>query len=326
MPTIDAQLHWYPQKFLESCLDRTSFPRCKQNGDGFSYEIADDIYLEFDGPMVDLDQLFERMSGDGVDVLITSTEPALDVTGWPVEEAPGAARLLNEIKADAQRENPGRFYGLATAPMQDPNAAITELDHAINELGLVGVCIPSNFNGSPITSPELLPVYKKIEELDVPLFLHPTRSIANESLPDYGLEFALGYMFDTSTAALNLIFSGTMDECPNLKVVHPHLGAVLPYLADRLDVEYATPWAGNEGFPGLPSEYLKRFYTDIVSNNPGALRMAIDFYGIEKILFATDFPWWTAEMGFKLVNSVLDEQQMELVLSENAKQLLKLDL
>ena len=54
--------------------------------------------------------------------------------------------------------------------------------------------------------------------------------------------------------------------------------------------------------------------------------MAIDFYGIEKILFATDFPWWTAEMGFKLVNSVLDEQQMELVLNENAKQLLKLDL
>ena len=326
MPTIDAQLHWYPQKFFEWCLDRTSFPRCERSGEGFKYEISDGIYLDFQGPMIDLEALFERMNGDGVDVLICSTEPALDVTGWNPEEANGAARMLNELKAEAQRDNPGRFYGLATLPMQDPAAAIAELDYAISELGLVGVCIPSNFNGSPITSPELMPVYKKMEELDAPLFLHPTRSIANERLPDYGLEYAIGYMFDTSTAALNLIFSGTMDECPDLKIVHPHLGAVLPYLADRIDVEYKTPWAGNEGFPGLPSDYMKRFYTDVVNNNPGALRMAIDFYGIDKILFASDFPWWTADMGFDLVNSTLDSKQLELVLFENAKQLLKLDL
>ncbi|MGI9556377.1 MAG: amidohydrolase family protein [Solirubrobacterales bacterium] len=325
MQAIDCQLHWYPEKFLEWCLDRTSFPRCRRSGDGYAYELAPDVFLEFEGAMIDLEQLFERMSAGGVDVLIGSSEPALDVTGWPVEEAPEAARRLNELKAEAQRENAGRFYGLATVPMQDPDAAIAELEHAIDGLGLVGVCIPSNFNGSPITSPELLPVYKKMEELQAPLFLHPTRSIANERLPDYGLEFAIGYMFDTSAAALNLVFSGTMDACPDLKIVHPHLGAVLPYLADRIDVEYSTPWAGNEGFDGPPSKHLKRFYTDIVNNNPAALRMAIDFYGIDKILYASDYPWWTPEMGFELVNGELDESQMEKVLRGNAKQLLRID-
>ena len=324
MTAIDCQIHWYPPPFLEWCLERKSFPRCRRDGDGFKYELAPEIFFDFQGPMIDLEALFERMSGAGIDTLVISSEPALDVTGWQIDEAREGARLLNEAKAIAQRENPDRFVGLASLPMQDPGAAMAELDHSIGTLGLAGVCIPSNLHGSPITSPALLDVYKRIEELDVPLFLHPTRSIAAGALPDYGLEYAIGYMFDTSVAALNLVFSGTMDECPELKVVHPHLGAMLPFHAERVDIQYKLPWSGNEGFPGLPSEYIKRFYTDTVSNSPAAMRMAVEFYGIEKILFATDFPWWDPEPGLDFVNSTLDGRQRELVLSGNAKRLLKL--
>ncbi len=324
MQAIDCQIHWYPPSFLEWCLGRTSFPRCRRKGDGFEYELAPEVFFDFQGPMLDLEQLFERMSRASVDVLVISSEPALDVTGWQIDEAKEGARILNEAKALAQRENPERFVGLASLPMQDPEAAIAELDHAIEKLGLAGVCIPSNLHGSPISSPELLGVYKRIEELDVPLFLHPTRSIAAGALPDYGLEYAIGYMFDTSVAALNLVFSGTLDACPRLKVVHPHLGAMLPYHAERIDIQYRLPWSGNEGLSGLPSEYLKRFYTDTVSNSPAALRMAVEFYGADKILFATDFPWWEPEPGLELVNSALDREQRKLVLSGNAKRLLKL--
>lgn len=321
---IDCQIHWYPPSFLEWCLERSSFPRCKRDGEGFKYEIAPEVFFDFQGPMIDLPQLFERVGRAGIETLVISTEPALDVTGWQLDEAVEGARLLNEAKASAQRGNPGQFVGLASLPMQDPAAAITELDHAIQTLGLAGVCIPSNLHGSPITSPELLDVYKRIEQLDVPLFLHPTRSIAAGELSDYGLEYAIGYMFDTSVAALNLVFSGTLDKCPELRVVHPHLGALLPYHAERIDIQYKLPWSGNEGFPGLPSEYIRRFYTDTVSNSPAALRMAVEFYGAEKILFATDFPWWEPEPGVELVESTLDEPERELVLSGNAKRLLKL--
>lgn len=324
MPAIDCQIHWYPPSFLEWCLARTSFPRCRRDGDGFSYELAPEVFFDFQGPMIDLEKLFERMSDAHVDVLVISSEPAFDVTGWQIDEAKEGARILNEAKALAQHENPERFVGLASLPMQDPAAAIEELDHAIGKLGLAGVCLPSNLHGSPITSPELLALYKRIEELDVPLFLHPTRSIAADELPDYGLEYAIGYMFDTSVAALNLVFSGTMDECPELQIVHPHLGALLPYHAERINIQYKLPWSGNKDFPGLPSEYIKRFHTDTVSNSPAALRMAVDFYGAEKILFATDFPWWEPEPGLEFVNSLLDGHERELVLSGNAKRLLKL--
>lgn len=322
--TIDCQCHWYPPGFLEHCLARTKFPRCERDGDGYRFELAPESFVPMSGEMIDLELLFARMNADGVDVLVSSSEP-LSVNAWRTEEAKEAARVLNEGKADAQRRYPGRFIGLATLPMQDPGAAIEELDHAIGELELGGVCVGSNINGSAITSLELLPLYKRIEELDVPLFLHPTGSIARDALPDYGLEYVIGYMFDTSVAALNLIFSRTLDECPRLKVVHPHLGATLPYLAGRIDYEYKTPWAGNRELPVPPSEYLRRrFYTDTVSDTPAALRMAVDLYGSQKVLFASDFPWWTAPPGLELVRSTLDERESAMVLGENAARLLRL--
>ena len=325
MTTIDCQCHWYPRGFLESCLERTSFPRCERQGDGFSFELAPGKFLPLSAEMVELELLFERMNGDGVDILVTSSEP-IGVTRWRLDEAKEAARLLNEEKAAAQRSHSGRFIGLATLPMQDAEAALEELEHAIGELGLGGVCIGSNINGKAITSPELLALYKRIEELDVPLFLHPTGSIAAEKLPDYGLEYVIGYVFDTSVAALNLVFSRTMEECPALKVVHPHLGGTLPYLSGRVDFEYTQPWAGNEPLPQPPSEYLRRFYTDTVSENPAALKYAIDFYGEERVLFGSDYPWWTAPPGIELVRGTLDERQSELVLEGNAARLLDLDL
>jgi aminocarboxymuconate-semialdehyde decarboxylase len=231
--------------------------------------------------------------------------------------------VLNEEKANAQKEHPDRIMGLATVPLQDPVAAIEELDHSIEKLGLHGVCIGSNINGKPITSPELLDFYRRVEELDVPLFLHPTSSIARQGLPDYGLEYVVGYMFDTAVAALNLVLSRTIGEVPDLRVVHPHLGSFLPYLAGRIDFEYKTPWAGNEELPAPPSEYLSRFWTDSVSETPSSLERALDFYGSDRVLFGSDFPWWTADMGIELIRNTVDEKTATKILETNAQALFR---
>jgi aminocarboxymuconate-semialdehyde decarboxylase len=316
----DCQAHWYPPVFFELCLERTSFPRCRRDGDGYLFELGPDTFVPFSGPMTDLDQLLELMGGNGIDVLVSSSEP-LSVTGWQLDDAVEAARVLNEGKALAQQRHPDSYIGLATLPLQNPGSALDELEHSVVELGLGGVCFPSNVQGAPITSPELMPVYERIEELGVPLFLHPTASIARERLRDYGLDYVIGYMLDTSVAALNLVFSGTTRRCPDLKIVHPHLGAVLPYLAGRIDFEYKTPWAGNDELPSPPSEYLSAFWTDSVSETPGSLRMALDFYGEDRVLFGTDFPWWKPERAVEFVNSVLDEDERRKVMSTNAKAL-----
>jgi aminocarboxymuconate-semialdehyde decarboxylase len=258
----------------------------------------------------------------GIDVLITSSE-SLGLTTWTAEEEREGARVLNEAKAAAQREHPGRFFGLATLPMQDPEAALEELDFAVGRLGLVGVCVGSNIDRAPIVGPELLPVYQRVEQLGVPLFLHPTTSLASEAL-QFGMEFILGWMFDTSVAALSLVLSRTLDECPDLTVVHPHLGAMLPYLAGRIDFEYKTPWGGNEELPAPPTEYLRRFYTDTVSDSPAALDMALEFYGDERVLFGSDYPWWPPQRGLDFVTDSLEGARLQQVLADNARRILAL--
>lgn len=152
MTVVDCQAHWYPLDFFELCSERTSFPRCKRDGDGYLFELAPDAFIPFSGPTIDLEQLLELMSGHGIDVLVSSSEP-LSVTGWPAEEGAEAARVLNEEKARAQQRHPGRFIGLATLPAQAPERAMEELEYAIGELELGGACLPSNVNGSPITAP-----------------------------------------------------------------------------------------------------------------------------------------------------------------------------
>ena len=319
---VDCQCHWYPRAFFEYCLPRTRHPLCRRDGDGFVYELTPHVPLAFGPERIDAELVLGALKPLGIDVLVTSCE-SLALTTWtPAEERKGA-RVLNEAKAVAQREHPGELFGLATLPMQDPAAAVEEVDYAIGELGLVGVCIGSNIGGAPIVGPELLPVYERIEQLGVPLFLHPTTSIAAEAL-QFGMEFILGWMFDTSVAALSLVLSRTMDACPDLTVVHPHLGAMLPYLAGRIDFEYTTPWGGNAPLAVPPTEYLRRFYTDTVSNNPAALALALDFYGEDRVLFGTDYPWWPPASGLAFVTEALHARRREQVLGANAQRILKL--
>jgi aminocarboxymuconate-semialdehyde decarboxylase len=319
---IDCQCHWYPRAFFEYCLPRTSHPLCRRDGDGFVYELTPHVPLSFAPEQIDAERVLDSLEPIGIDVLITSSE-SLGLTTWTAEEEREGARVLNEAKAAAQREHPGRFFGLATLPMQDPEAALEELDFAVGRLGLVGVCVGSNIDRAPIVGPELLPVYQRVEQLGVPLFLHPTTSLASEAL-QFGMEFILGWMFDTSVAALSLVLSRTLDECPDLTVVHPHLGAMLPYLAGRIDFEYKTPWGGNEELPAPPTEYLRRFYTDTVSDSPAALDMALEFYGDERVLFGSDYPWWPPQRGLDFVTDSLEGARLQQVLAGNARRILAL--
>ena len=321
---VDCQAHWYPRAFFEYCLPRTTHPLCRRDGDGFIYELAPDVPLAFGPERIDAQLVLGALQPLGIDQLVVSNE-TLGLTTWTPEEEREGARVLNEAKAAAQREHPDAFFGLATIPMQDPAAAVEEIDHAIGELGLVGVCIGSNVGGGPIVGPELVPVYQRIEQHGVPLFLHPTTSLVADRV-QFGMEFILGWMFDTSVAALSLVLSRTMDACPDLVVVHPHLGAMLPYLAGRVDFEYTTPWGGNEPLAEPPTAYLRRFYTDTVSNNPAALALALDFYGTDHILFGTDYPWWPPDRGLAFVHECLEGERRERVLGGNAQRILKLGL
>jgi predicted TIM-barrel fold metal-dependent hydrolase len=134
----------------------------------------------------------------------------------------------------------------------------------------------------------------------------------------------VGFVFDTSVAVLRLVFSRVLDQYPGLRIVHPHLGGVLPYLAGRIDLEYAAPWAGNDELPRPPSDYIRRCFTDTAANNPAALRLARDFYGLDHLLFASDYPWWSPPLGIDLIRNNLPPAEQKVVFEHSASTLLGL--
>jgi aminocarboxymuconate-semialdehyde decarboxylase len=262
--------------------------------------LAPDQWFPIRPHFYDLDKQLEVYEAAGIDVVISSSGSFGDVDSLPVEQAKEVALALNELRAEAEREHRGRFFGLATIPWQDTGAALEVLEDAVTRLGLRGVLIHSNVAGAPIDSEHLRPVYARVAALGVPLCLHPARTIMEDTLRDYGLEYLLGYMFDSSLAALRLVLSGILEEQPALKVVHPHCGAALPYLAGRIDSSYSKPYSLGEEWPKPPSRYLAVLYTDTMSQSESTLAFARNFFDPGHIMFGSDFPYFepTAELAF----------------------------
>ncbi|MEN3279042.1 MAG: aminocarboxymuconate-semialdehyde decarboxylase [Solirubrobacteraceae bacterium] len=299
---VDHQTHWLPRKCLEALRGRRRLPRSERDGDRYLLEIAPGgSVLPVTSAFDTLEVQLAEADAHGVDVLVSIPAPLAEVLHLPGEEAGDLLEDLNEEVARGQRVHRDRIIGLAMLPMQDPDVALRVLESAVAELGLRGVCMLASIDGRPIATDETLPIFQRIEELRVPLFLHPAvRSNTYVSRDQRRAESGIGWMYHTALAALNLIDSGTLDRCPELVVVHPHLGGVLPYVLGRVD--RMDP----EMLPRRLPEYLRtRFYTDSVGATPGALRFAMDTYGPERVLLATDYPPVPMAAGHAYVKSEL---------------------
>jgi predicted TIM-barrel fold metal-dependent hydrolase len=324
LSVVDCQTHLHNRTYFEAHVGRQEYPLAERDGGGYVFRTSAGNANRIPSHYFDIEQQLEQFESQGVDVVVSSMG-AFNVDHLPVPQATELAMHLNEERAELERRFPGRFYGLALVPMQDAQAAIETLDHAIRTLALRGVCIGSNVNGESIAAPERRAVYRQIDELGVPLFLHPTRTVMEDRVRRHGHEYTVAFMVDTSLAALDLIFSGALDESPTLQVVHPHLGGVLPYLAARVDIEHSKEWSRAEPLEHAPSEYLKRFHTDTVSGSTGALRLATETYGLDRMLFSSDYPYWSPADCLAHVRGAFDGDDLDAILFGNAASLLGLD-
>jgi aminocarboxymuconate-semialdehyde decarboxylase len=169
----------------------------------------------------------------------------------------------------------------------------------VEELGLHGCQLYTSARGQPLDRPELRPVYEALEELDVPAWLHPERSPRVPDYPGeeesrYGLFLVFGWPFETTIAMARLVFSGTMERHPKLKVIAHHAGAMIPRMANRIRTHYQKlPRVdGPEELKDPPIEYFKRFWVDSVTQGSvSALMSAREVFGSAHILFASDFPF-----------------------------------
>ena len=172
---IDSQVAWYPPEIIAEAKKRNAPPYVIENGSE-SYCIAKGITpIPFTKEHVDLELQIQTQSDNGIDGAIVGPSILGDMAWLDLKLAVEWARKYNNAYGEAQRNYPGQFFGLATLPLQDTVASLALLDEAILEHGLVGVFVHSNIAGQSIAKDEMRPIYKRIEELEVPVFIHPTR-------------------------------------------------------------------------------------------------------------------------------------------------------
>ena len=334
MHIIDSHFHWWPRSVFETLCKRKTFPRAQPNAKGcytMFLEDGTDYVLDSWQDWFDLDKQFEHMDGlkdrDGnshqIDAVGSIGPFSVYFSSLPKEEGRDLAIQWNEEMAWAQKRYPGRFWGSAAIPMQDTRIAIEVMEDAVNRLGLMGINLPGSVGkDARIDAPRLEPFYTRVEELGLPMFLHPTDAIFNSMLDGYdgALFLSLGRVMEVSVAASCLILSGLMERHPQLKVVMSHTGGALPYQSGRMDKN-----TKNAKLPRPVSEYMKRMFTDTVSPHSAGMKFAIEYYGIDNVMYGTDYPCWDPATCLKLLDeldlSAIDRQKL---FYDNARRILNL--
>ena len=329
MNIIESHFHTWPRAVFETLCKKTAYPRAEPDGKGGYnyYRSADCRYvLRIEPIWFDLDEQFKYMDSLGHNVsAVGSIGPfSVHFSDVPTAEGREASIQWNEELAAMARAHPGRLWTTAAVPLTDTATAIEVLDDAVLRLGHVGVNLPGSVGEDPRVDHERLePFYDRVEELDIPLFLHPTDVLFDDWAENYGgaLHRSLGRIVEASAAGARLIFSGIMERHPNLKVFMSHTGGALPYQAGRLDKN-----GTGAKLPELPSTYLKRMYTDLVSPHTAGMKFAIEFFGADHVMYGTDYPCWDSALGYKLFSAIdLSDADREMVLSGAARKFMKLD-
>jgi aminocarboxymuconate-semialdehyde decarboxylase len=328
MRVIDSHFHWWPRPVFDRLCSRKGFPRAVVNNrGGYAYlrKSTDKTPLNSWAEWFDLDRQLAHMDalGDAVAVVCSTGPFSIYFSDLPADEGADAALEWNEYMAGAQRQYRERFWASAAVPLADTRIAIDVLDHAVGKLGLMGVNIPGSVGDDPhIDAERLEPFYARVEELGIPMFLHPTDAVFVEMLEGYNgaLHLSLGRVIEVSVAASRLILSGLMERHPRLKVVLSHTGGALPYQSGRLDKNTTKA-----SLPQPFSTYMKRMYTDTVSPHAMGMKFAIDYYGIDHVMYGSDYPCWSPKEALKHLDTLgLSAEDRQKVFHDNARRILGL--
>lgn len=288
---------------------------------GYRYPLA----AEFWNPEAKL----EHMDRLGIDISVLSIAPTMLFHWLDAESAKEFCQRTNDAMAELSSQSEGRLYGLATVPLQDPQAAATELRRAVQELGLRGALVGTTIEKIPLDDPRFEPFLAAVAELGVPLLLHPYDKLVRmrAELTDFYMSNLIGIPLATTLAASRLILSGCLDRHPNLTVVLMHAGGFMPYQIGRLDHGYRVRRETGANISSPPSTYIRRFYFDTITHASDRLNPLIDWVGADRVVLGTDIPFDMADLDFtqKFAEADLDGQVVETICSGNAKRILGLE-
>ena len=270
--------------------------------------------------------------------------PPLEILAGP-DKSPQLAKEGNDGLAELVQKH-DRFLGFGAAlPMNNCDAALKEMERSLDELGAFGVQLYSNAAGKPLDAPEFLPIFQEAARRDIPIWIHPARGAdfsdyQTESKSLYEIWWTFGWPYETSVAMSRLVFAGYFDRFPALKIITHHMGGMIPYFEGRVgygwdqlgkrtsDVDYVSLL---KSMKKRPVEYFKNFYADTALFGAGpATKCGLEFFGVEKVVFASDMPFEPApglyaRETIKCVEALdLSKEQKDKIYRGNAEKLLKL--
>src|SRR5690349_8806468 len=278
---------------------------------------------------IEIDKRLAAMDAQAVDMEVLSINPF-----WYDRERDLAGQIVkiqNEKLAELCASKPGRFAGFASLTLQAPDLAVQELETAVKKQGLKGAAIGGVVNGVEFSDPKFHPVWAKAEELGVPLFIHPQGvPELNKRLSGNGwLGNTIGNPLETTIALSHLIFEGTLDKYPGLKIIAAHGGGYLPSYADRSDHACLVGPRGcdpNIKLKKKPSEYLKQLYFDSLIFTPEAIRHLVAQVGPSQVVLGSDYPypWEMHPVDHIFTSTSLTDAQKADILGNTAAKVLNI--
>ncbi|KAI5196316.1 hypothetical protein AUEXF2481DRAFT_44980 [Aureobasidium subglaciale EXF-2481] len=291
-----------------------------------------DPYADFPAPLIDK---LTSLGPDRLSALDTGNVSIQILSHSPLNASPEECHTTNDNLASAISNQP-RYAAFALLPMASPSAAADELERCIRAHKFVGALINNHCNGTFYDGEAYRPVFAKAEELDVPIYIHPTFA-ADEWMPHYRGNFgeqaaqmmsiaAWGWHSETGLHILRLWASGLFDEFPKLKIIIGHMGEMLPYQLDR--IISTSSWWAPDNRRGLEQVWKENFWiTTSGMFSLAPLSCLLRMCASDRILYSVDYPFSGNEKGLKFVEEIeasgmMSEEELKMFCYKNAEKLL----
>lgn len=322
---LDFHNHFFPNEYLQELTKGEADASVETDDQGRTIMVTDGDYNiiveEHHNPVERID----AMKAAGVDMqCLTMTVPGVHSE----EPAIGVrlAQIVNDGFAQVCSDHPEHFTALAALPLQDPKAAVFELERAVTQGDLKGGTLFTHINGKQLDHADFWSLYEKACELDVPLFVHPIVPVNIGAMRDYRIVAVEGFLFETSVAVSRMIYSGLLERFSDLTLILAHMGGTLPFLAERMDRGFEVYPECREKLSEPPSIALRQMYMDTFPHSQKAIEFSINFAGADKVLMGSDYPHQIGDLpgAVSTINDLaISDEDKALVLGGNARRVLK---
>jgi aminocarboxymuconate-semialdehyde decarboxylase len=291
---VDAHTHLLPRDYPADAPE--CFPRMEPvDGDSARTLLFGAVKFRARDVFFDAERRVAAQDAEGVDVEVLSPMPPLLRYDLPAADGLSLARHVNEFAAALHAAAPTRLITLGMVPMQDPDAAATELK-AIRDQGLAGVEITSNVLGRSIGDDRFRGFFTEAQRLDLPVFVHAMPALTDRLPPSTMGTYVVG--LEGALAAASMIAGGTAEACPDLRISFSHAAGGFAMMLPRAQYFWGGTW--NEEPPNLeraiahvgpaPMDLARRFFYDATVFDRRAVRYLVDLFGADRLLVGSDYP------------------------------------